>query len=252
MSTAQILIQRQHPGLNALKNADRLWHLQKTGLTEDLSLREMHFLASACTDLIFEKNQVIYHQGDSAESLFFVNRGTIRLSMSNFGGKEKLVGFLGTGKVVGEEIFGKNPSRRSQATAHEETWVSFLNQKSLLKLAEQIPVLNLNLLRTMDSNLREARDEIETLSFGGTEKRIAKILLKLCSHHGKSVVSPQPFKKLRIPVSHENLSQMIGANRPHVSSIMSQFKKNGLIQYQGRKLLINEEGLNKVLDSQEE
>ena len=90
MSTAQILIQTQNPSLSALKNADRLWHLQKTGLTEELTLREMHFLASACTDLIFERNQIIYHQGDLADSLFFVNLGTVRLSISNFGGKEKL------------------------------------------------------------------------------------------------------------------------------------------------------------------
>jgi CRP-like cAMP-binding protein len=248
MSTAQFLIQRQHSNLNAIKNADRLWHLQKTGLADNFSLRELHFLASACTDLILEKNQIIYQQGDRADGLFLVNRGTVRLSTSNLGGKEKVAGFLGIGRVFGEEILGKNSHRRSRAVAHEESWISFLSEKSLTKVCEQIPALNLNLLKILDCCLQEARDEIETLSFGGTEKRIASVLLKLSSHHGKSVVSPPSFKKLRILVSHENLAQMIGANRPHVSSIMSQFKRNGVIQYQGRKLLINEESLSSILD----
>ena len=50
--------------------------------------------------------------------------------------------------------------------------------------------------------------------------------------------------KLIIPMSHEQLARMIGGNRPHISTIMSKFKKRGWIQYQGRKLLINTDALS--------
>ena len=45
--------------------------------------------------------------------------------------------------------------------------------------------------------------------------------------------------KLRIPLSHEHLAHLVGANRPHVSTIMGRFKRRGLVSYLGRKLLIN-------------
>jgi CRP-like cAMP-binding protein len=55
--------------------------------------------------------------------------------------------------------------------------------------------------------------------------------------------------KLKIALSHEHLAQLVGGNRPHVSMIMSKFKRQGLIEYQGRKLLIHREALEGSLQA---
>ena len=246
MSTAQLIIEKgEHNEI--LKNADRLWHLQKTGLTEELSLREMHLLAASFTDRIFDKGQVIFRQEEEAEAIFFVNRGSVRLSVANSQGRERIMAVLGTGDVFGEEVLGVKRKQRTQAIAHEEAWVSVANRETTLRLMNEIPALSRNLIRLFDQKLAEAREELETLSFSDTEHRIASTLLKLGAGHGMKVMSSQFLRKLRIPVSHEYLAQMIGANRPHVSAIMSQFKKRGWIQYQRRKLLINTAELSNLV-----
>lgn len=236
MSTAQVYFSENH---YSLRNADHLWHLQQTGLAEGLSLSETHLLASACTDLIFDKAQTLFRLGDPADALYFVNRGTVRLLVTTSEGRQKIVGMLSTGEIFGEEVLGPSKTYQVQAVAHEETWISILRRDKLMKLLTQIPKLSMNLVRFQNERLLEARNEIETLSFSGTEERIAKALLKLSKKHGKRIASATTLKKLKIAMSHEHLAQMIGANRPHVSAIMSQFKKKGWIQYQKRKLLIN-------------
>jgi CRP/FNR family transcriptional regulator len=161
-------------------------------------------------------------------------------------GRRKIVGILATGQIFGEEVFVSDSNYQTTALAHEESWISVLDRKTLLLLIGESPQLSLNLLQLLNERLMEARDEIETLSFSTTERRIARTLVKLSRKHGKRLFSLKPFRKLKIMMSHEHLAQMIGANRPHVSAIMSDFRKKGLIRYQRRKLLVNEQELARL------
>ena len=250
MSTAQLIIPKgEHNEI--LRNADRLWHIQKTSLAQGLSLRELHLLAASFTDRIYDKGEVIFRQEEAARAIYFVNRGSVRLSVANLQGRERIMAVLGTGEVFGEEVLGAKRKRRTQAIAHEEAWISLATMEITLRLMNEIPALNRNLIRLLVHKLAEAREELEILSFSDTEHRIASTLLKLSAGHGMKVASSEFLRKLRIPVSHEYLAQMIGANRPHVSAIMSQFKKRGWIQYQKRKLLINTAELSNLVSRAE-
>ena len=209
MSSAQIYLNKE---ASPLKNVDRLWHLQKTGLTEGLSLRDVHALATSCKDLLPKKNEIIYRQGSEADRLYILNRGTVRLMLTTPNGRRKIVGILATGQVFGEEVFVSDSNYQTTALAHEESWISVLDRETLLLLIGELPQLCLNLLQLLSERLMEARDEIETLSFSTTERRIARTLVKLSRKHGKRLLSLEPFKKLKIMMSHEHLAQMIGAN----------------------------------------
>lgn len=233
-----------------LRNVDRLWHLHKTGLTKGLSLPDVHVLATACRDRLLKKNETIYNQGTEATSLYILNRGTVRLMLTNPGGRRKIVGILANGHIFGEEVFVTDGNHQTAAIAHDESWISVLRRETLLRLLSQSPQLSLNLLQLLNERLMEAREEIETLSFNTTERKIARTLVKLSRKHGKRLLSLNPFKKLMIVMSHEQLAQMIGANRPHVSAIMSDFRKKDLIRYQRRRLLVNESALSRHIGNE--
>lgn len=251
MSTAPLIGRELSQPIQALNHADRLWHLQQTGLTAGLSLREQHQVASACSDLLLEKGRVVYQQGDAADSLYLINRGAIVLVAGNPEGREKVVGVLGPGQLFGEEALGLGgSSRTSRAVAYEECWVSTIRRETLQGLMLAIPALALNLVRLVINRLSEAREELEHFSFLTTEQRTARALVKLGRDHGRQIPADGSVRKLRIQVSHELLSHMVGANRPHVSAIMSQFRKNGWIRYQKRRLLIDMDRLSRLGDSE--
>ena len=238
MSTASVQV-------TELVNADKIWHLQQGILVRGLNRNEVRSLAAISEDRIIGRDEVIFRQGDPADSFYFLNRGTARVFVSTAGGREKIVGVFSRGDLLGEDALESEATRQCQAVAHEESWFSVLPRGAFLGLLGQMPQLSLNLSRLLNRKLREARREIEALSFSDTQLRIAKTLLRLSDQHGRQLVSRNPLTKLKIAISHEHLAQLIGANRPHVSSIMSQLKKDGVIEYQKRKLLINVELLAK-------
>lgn len=240
MSAASLAVGGRSGQVLVLKNADLLWHLRRTGLVDGLDEADETTIAAGCTDAILDVNEVIYDQGDPPDRLFVVNRGSVRLTATAADGREMIVGVLGAGALFGEEALGGTEgSRRSRAVAHEECWVFSIGRDELRSLMLQLPRFAVNLVELLNRSLEEAREELEVFSFRSTEERVAGALVKLSSRHGREVVGEGSVRKLRIPVSHELLAQMVGANRPHVSAIMSQFRKRGWIRYQKRRLLID-------------
>lgn len=232
---------------NFLEKADKVWHLQQSRLVEGLSAQEVQTLAASCINRIYQTGEVIFHQGDPAHELFIINRGTVCLSVGTPDGSKKVITVLKAGDIFGEEVIAPQQFRQAQAVAHEECWVSALSQDRLLDLLGEKPIIALNFLRLLNRELVEVRKETEILSFSNLEYRIARVLLKLAAEHGKQIGAGQLLKKLRIFVSHELLAQMVGANRPYVSSILSDFKKRGWIQYERRKLLVDTNQLSRAL-----
>ncbi|MFQ5740817.1 MAG: Crp/Fnr family transcriptional regulator [Acidobacteriota bacterium] len=226
-----------------LQGVDRVWHLRQAPLLKGLSVHDLTAIASLCSDWVYPKGEVIFHQEDPSDSLFILNRGCVRVSVVNSSGREKIIGLFKTGDIFGENLLGAKHTRQVQATAHEECWVSIMTGENFLHLVGQKPALALNLIEILTQKLSEAREDIGALSFLDTEHRVVKTLLQLGKSHGKTTVTRKSMVKLKIPLSHELLARMIGGNRPHISTIMSKFKKRGWVNYQGRKLLINIQAL---------
>jgi len=219
--------------------ADRIWHLQQSSLLEGLSLSDIYALASVCRDNVYPKGEIIFDEDDSADSLFILNRGSVRLSLVNSDGREKILAIFRTGDIFGENVLEPANRFRTQAIAHEESWVSIIRHDQLVHLIQQRTAIAVNYIKILNQLLRQAREDIEAHSFLDVEHRLGKTLLKLATTHGKHIFADKAMVKIKFPLSHHCLARFIGANRPHVSTIMSRFRKQGWIRYQGRKLLVN-------------
>lgn len=222
-----------------LQGVDKVWHLRQAVLLKGLSVPDLTAIAQICSDRIYSKGEVIFAEADAADAIYILNRGCVSLSVVHASGREKIISLFKTGDVFGESVLGRYRKRKVQATAHEECWVSAISRDNFLRVISLKPGLALNLVEILTDKLAEAREDIGALSFLDTEHRVAKTLLKLASRHGKQIVSDSTMVKLTIAISHEQLARIIGGNRPHISTIMSRFKKRGWVQYQGRKLLID-------------
>lgn len=232
--------------LEELRGVDKIWHFEQTALFRGLPTTDLTLIANVCSDRIYARDEVILDPGDPANAIFIVNRGCVRLSLLNGMGREKIVSLLQTGGVFGEEILGSESTGQIQAVAHVESWVSILSKAQFLKLVSQRPILALNWIEIITGKLLESREDIRSLSFLDTETRVAQLLIELSRLHGKWIATSKRMIKLKIDLSHEQLAKLIGGNRPHISTIMSKFKKKGWIGYQGRRLLIDPEGLSQA------
>jgi CRP/FNR family cyclic AMP-dependent transcriptional regulator len=217
---------------------DRLWHLRRSGLLDGLTLPDTQAILSICKDRIYLEDEVIFDQGDPADSFFLLNRGCVRVSVRDSHDREKILDLYPNG-ILGENPLTQKPLFQVRATAHEDSWVSVIPRYQFTALIQERPAIALNYGRILCQRLYEAREDIQAHIFLDAEHRLAKTLLKLADNYGGPMSDQASVVKLRITITHEHLSHLVGANRPHVSTIMGRFKRNGRVSYLGRKLLID-------------
>lgn len=240
MGTAELSVEE-------LVEADRLWHWRRAALAQGLGLEDLKAVAKVTTERVYPKDAVIFHAGDPADALYILNRGCVRISLLEEDGREKIMALLKGGSLFGEDLVGPLASSRVQAAAHQECWVSLIPRGEFLTLLGEKPALARNFLRVLWEKLQETREDVHDISFLDTTSRLLKLLLKLGRTYGNPVVSRSGLVKLRVSLSHEHLARFVGANRPHVSTIMSDLKGRGLLAYQGRRLLLNVEALEEFM-----
>jgi CRP/FNR family cyclic AMP-dependent transcriptional regulator len=191
----------------------------------------------------FGKKQVIFAQGDSADAVFYIQRGKVRLSVVSQTGKEATIGILNEGDFFGEGCLRGQPRRMCSATAMTDCTVMRIDKNSMMEVMHRERAFSdMFVAFLLTRNIRYEEDLVDQL-FNSSEKRLARILL-LLAHFGKDGKSEVAIPK----ISQETLAEMVGTTRGRVSFFMNRFRKLGLIDYDGGSgLQVHSSLLNVVL-----
>ena len=188
-----------------------------------------------------KKAEIVYSQGDAAESVMYLQKGGVKLTVVNEVGKEAIVGVLGPGDFFGEGCLAGQPVRIGTASATTPSTVLVIEKGQMLKVLHEQHELSDRFINFMLArSIRIEEDLIDQL-FNSSEKRLARTLLLLARYgqeeraHG---VMPN--------VSQETLAEMVGTTRSRVNFFMNKFRKLGFIEYNG-KLQVNTSLLSVVL-----
>jgi CRP-like cAMP-binding protein len=193
------------------------------------------------TILEFRKDRVVFAQGDVASTVFYIQKGRVKVVVISEQGKEAVVGILEPGQFFGEGCMNGHSLRIATTTAMEECLVTAITKTAMLAaLHDQPKFSELFMAYLLTRNSRIEEDLIDQL-FNSSEKRLARLLL-LLANFGKEG-SPQPITP---NISQETLAEMIGTTRSRVSFFMNKFRKLGFISYNG-KIEVNSSLLNAVL-----
>jgi CRP/FNR family transcriptional regulator, cyclic AMP receptor protein len=178
--------------------------------------------------LQLKKDQNVFTQGDPADTVFYIQKGRIKLTVLSHHGKEAVVGILGPGQFFGEGCMNGHKLRISTTTALENCVVTAITKTAMTKILHDEPVVSeMFMAYLLARNSRIEEDLIDQL-FNSSERRLARLLL-LLAHFGKEG-GPQPINP---NISQETLAEMIGTTRSRVSFFMNKFRKLGLIDYNG-------------------
>jgi CRP/FNR family transcriptional regulator, cyclic AMP receptor protein len=184
----------------------------------------------------------IFDQGQPAESIFYIRKGKVKLSVISQQGKEAIVATLNAGEFLGEGCLAGQSLRMATATTVVDCSL-FRIEKSLMQrmLHEKHEISELFVAHLLSRNTRYEADLVDQL-FNSSEKRLARILL-LLAHFGKEGKS-----ELVLPgVSQDSLAQMVGTTRSRVSHFMNKFRKLGFIDYSDNNGLKVHSGLLSVV-----
>ena len=189
----------------------------------------------------YRKNQTIFSQGQSADAVFYVQQGKVKLTVISEQGKEAVIAVLGPGHFFGEGCLNGHPLRLATTRAIDECVITRLEKATMITTIHNEPEFSeLFMTYLLSRNSRIEEDLIDQL-FNSSEKRLARLLLLLANFGKEGKPAPIVGK-----FSQETLAEMIGTTRSRVSFFMNKFRKLGFIEYNG-KVEVNNSLLNVVL-----
>lgn len=189
----------------------------------------------------YRTNDNIFFQGHTANAIFYIKTGKVKLTVISKQGKEAVVAILGDGDFFGEGCLAGQRVRMSTAVAMSECSILTLDKAAVVKLLHDEPTFSeLFLAYVLTRNIKIEEDLVDQL-FNSSEKRLARVLL-LLANFGKEGV-PQTVIP---PISQETLAGIVGTTRGRVNLFMNRFRKLGFIEYNG-ELKIHSSLLNIVL-----
>jgi CRP-like cAMP-binding protein len=189
----------------------------------------------------YPKGRKVFSQGQASDTVMYIQRGGIKISVLSRIGKEAVVAMLGPGDFFGEGALTGQSIRLGTATATMSTTVVIIEKAAMLRLLRDQPTFSQRFIAYMLArNLRIEADLVDQL-FNSSEKRLARALLLLARFGEEN----GPMR--RIPkISQETLAEMIGTTRSRVNFFMNKFRDLGFIDYNG-DLKINTALLSVVL-----
>ena len=190
----------------------------------------------------YRDNEIIFSQGDKADAVFYIQSGTVKLTMSATRRKKAIIAVLLRGSFFGEGCLGGQSLRMYTARSIGPANITRLQKESTLRKLKRdlqfAALLNAYLL----SRVIRVEEDLADQFFNFSEKRLARVLLLF----GEITKESKPENPLK--VSQGTLAEMVGTTRARVSKFMSAFKKKGLVQYNGG-LQINSTLINAFLQS---
>ena len=192
--------------------------------------------------LEFKKDHTVFAQGGPTDSVFYVQKGKIKLTVVSQTGKEATVGVLGEGSFFGEGALAGQALRMGSASAMTDCTIMRIDKRSMVEaLHREHSLSHLFVSHLLARNIRYEEDLVDQL-FNSSEKRLARILL-LLAHFGKEGKPETVIPK----ISQESLAEMVGTTRSRVSFFMNRFRKLGFVAYDGSGMQVHSSLLNVVL-----
>ena len=190
----------------------------------------------------YRKNQVVYQQGEPADSVFYIQTGKVKKTLLSEQGREAVVAVFGSGDFFGERCLTGNPRRFATVSAITECAITRIPKANIIEVIQKEPAFaELFISHLLARTSRIEADLVDQL-FNSSEKRLARALL-LLANFGKEGEPELILAK----ISQQTLAEMVGTTRSRVSFFMNKFRQLGLIDYNG-KIEVHHSLLNVVLN----
>ncbi len=209
--------------------------LRKVVLFAGLSPQELEFLAERAIARHYRPGELIFSEGDSCEGLYVIESGAVRIFKTSPSGREQVLGIERAESSLAElPVFDDGPYPASTA-ALEESRLLLIRKKDFQAVCLQHPVVALKVLKVVGGRLRHLVSMVEELSFTTVHHRLAALLLRLARRRGKRGPRGTAFT---FGMSHQEIATQIGTVRELVSRNLGRLQAEGLIQIEGKTIIV--------------
>ena len=213
----------------------KLWYLKHIKLFAGLSQAELQEMERITRMQEIKKKQPIYLPGDPANTVYLLKKGRVKIVSSAPSGKEVTFEILDSGEIFGLlETLDDSP-RETLAEALDDALICAIRREDFDRYLREHPDMTVKLTKLIGLRLRKIQNRVEDLVFRDVPARLAHLLLGL----SKSAGAPDGAGiRLQAKLTHQEMANLIGCSRETVSTILGQFREQGLIRIDGRTIIV--------------
>ena len=209
-----------------------------------LSARDYAALLSVARLKRYAKGEFVFSAGSPGATVYFLREGKIKIGQCSHLGREVILWFCLPGEIFGMAEVARGGGRVVHAQACEDSEVLTVSQDQYKAFLESHPQVAWLSMQVLSSRLRVLGDMFINLVADDVDTRIAKLILRLSARYGarsgKDIL-------LNIPLTHQEIADMVGTTRQTVTSVLSRLKRRGVLSIENHRILIeSEESLNEM------
>lgn len=209
-------------------------------LTKD----ELVTMSSCKTATTIKKGESLFVEGDNVNGVFCIKEGVCKMTKLSANGKDQIVKLTQRGELLGQRSLISDEPANLSAIAIEDMEVCFIPKSDILNFFNNNNAFSMSLMKSVCADLKDADDMMVNLAQKNVKERLAQTLLYLDEKFGVS-----DDKSLKLQLSREEIASIIGTATESCIRLLSEFKKLGLIELNGKKITILDKGkLKKIME----
>lgn len=194
---------------------------------------------------LYKKRAAIIQPGDTLQYLYYLRAGRVRMTASDSSGHQKTMWFISDGYIFGETpLFNLKPCAYSfMAETDCETYI--FNRDTLLKnIIPHHPTIVLSLLNSMARKIHVLSTQVEDLVFFKPVNRVARLIFLM---HQSKETSDGKKSYAPLPVTQEEIAEILGLHRVTINNAIKQLKHQGIIETNTHQIIIKDfDGLHDI------
>lgn len=212
----------------------------KVPIFENLNNEELLEVVKTINHKEYSKGDVIFTEGNVANTLYFVNEGNIKLYKYTKDGKEQILHVLTEGEFFGELDLIKPSKYGFNSKAIVNSKICTLTKDEMKDIIMRKPEIGIKVLETMGERVAKVENLVQNLATNDVDSRLAYLLIDLMKNYGKPI---EKNISIKLPLSREDMASFIGVTRETISRKLKKFEDEKLIKIVGTKnLIILDEG----------
>lgn len=208
---------------------------RKLSVFQDLPEEEVQKLTEAKGCNYYKKGQSIFFEGNNSHGIYCVHKGKIKMHKLGLDGKEQIIRFAKDGDVIGYRSMLSAEAYSLSATVLEDTSVCYLPKTYLIELIKKDPMFSLKLMEMTCKEMGKSTRAITNLAQKPVRERLAEVLLIL-----KETFGLRADESIDVMLSREEIASLTGTATESCIRLLSEFKKDGLIGLEGKKIFLKD------------
>ncbi len=218
------------------------WDFKSESILAELPPQDMELLLVNKTEHVFKKGENIFREGAYPFGIFYITEGKAKKFKLDKEGKEHIIYVANTGELLGYHAVLAEDRYPDSAAALEESKITFIPKEDFLATLHQSGVLNGRLLKTLSHEFAVLVNSLTLFSQKSVRERLA---LQLIVVREKYKTDFKPGMPIEINLGRNDLASLVGTARENVVRVLSEFKKEGILETKGRKIIVHD--VNKLI-----